>query len=129
MDKTIQRVKTIVELFINLHLECDGLTRVIHHILVKNDVSHTCYSGTVVFNTKRFPVHYWIKFKKYVIDYRLRMWFGKLAPHGIFKPAKNNVEYNGREIDLTISDSTFDILIGNYGQRENPEQTVLIDER
>ena len=89
------------------HLECDGLTHVIHKVLSDKNIEHTIYIGRVIysFNDEQIPIHYWIDTDDLRIDYRVKMWLGDMPdiPHGVFYPTDHpNVSYEGSTIQLTL---------------------------
>lgn len=102
-----------------LKLECDGFTRVLDYLLEKNNIQHETYIGHVKWNNKQFEPHLWIFCNNIILDYRLQLWFGKFAPHGIFQIKKDNniftnekinIVYTGEPISLKTSDIVFNIL-------------------
>jgi len=97
----------------SLPLECDGLSRVISHILKKNNITHQTLIGSITIKNEKFCPHYWIKINNIIIDYRLKLWFGNHPniPHGIFY-LKNykNIKYNGIQTDISINDTIFKFL-------------------
>lgn len=75
-------------------LECDGSTNVLSWILQCNNIPHKIKFGTVFYQDKVIPLHYWIEVGKLVLDLKLRMWVGDSAPEGIFDPLKEkNLKY------------------------------------
>jgi hypothetical protein len=95
-------------------LECDGFVRVAHTVLSDHHIAHTPKIGRVEWNGKRFAPHFWIELPGGdVVDYRLRMWFGGQAPHGVFNPEKAGVVYEGRTANIPVlSDFLFTVLSG-----------------
>ncbi len=95
-----------------LPLECDGLTRVLSYVLKAAGEPFQAYGGRVVLNGEEFPVHYWIILGDgLVVDYRLRMWFGETAPHGVFRLGDHpGLEYFGEPVDLACPAAVFDYL-------------------
>jgi hypothetical protein len=80
------------------HLECDGLTRILHWVLRRNGTLHTVVYGMLQGKAGSVS-HYWIKLPQgQTIDYRARIWMGKDAPHGIFN-VKDQSEVEYIEID------------------------------
>lgn len=82
------------------HLECDGLTHILHRVLSDENIEHTVYMGQVTYsvNGETIPMHKWIDIDHLRIDYRARMWLGNMPdiPHGVFYPADYvNVSYEG----------------------------------
>ena len=109
----------------NLQLECDGFTRVAGYILDQQHVPYRAYVGHVRWNKKEFQPHWWIVSQGKIIDYRLRMWFGPGAPHGIFpirdynsgefKNDQMNVIYKGLPTNVKINSIIFSVLTGEIG--------------
>lgn len=106
------RVRKLLDPYDKLRLECDGFTQVAHYVLKKAKIPHTVYHGSVVFGAKGLPLHFWIMLDDTTaVDYRLRMWFGDSAPHGVYE--YNNdcpVVYDGEPTTLNVTDFIFDIL-------------------
>ncbi|SUE95904.1 Uncharacterised protein [Ectopseudomonas mendocina] len=87
------------------HLECDGMTRVISHLLDENGVDHCICSGLLTDLEKLYDsavpgaehvavTHWWVElYDGHYIDFRARMWMGDLAPHGVFQPKFGRFEY------------------------------------
>lgn len=89
------------------HLECDGLTQVLHRVLSDEKIPHTVYVGQVTHKpcARTIPLHFWIDVGELRIDYRLRMWFGETLdiPHGVFsKDSEKSVSYLGEPVDLPL---------------------------
>lgn len=78
----------------SLPLECDGLTRVLHLVLLNAGVSYRPMMGWIKIPTGFIP-HYWIEAKTsdghMIVDYRRRVWLGADANHGVF-PVDGEVE-------------------------------------
>ena len=109
------KLEKLLKPYDKCRLECDGLTRVLHTVLSKNKIKHSVHQGEVHVGKEVFNPHFWIQLPNgYVVDYRLRMWFGNKAPHGIFKPENNDVKYDGDKINMPeLSDVMFQILVDN----------------
>jgi len=111
----MKNIEQLVEPYINLPLECDGLTRVISYILDKNNIKHKTCIGLLSNKKDREIDHYWIELPggRY-IDYRARMWLGddESVPNGIFKPGDyKNIDYIcSRKTNLNTSEYIFRIL-------------------
>lgn len=114
------------------HLECDGMTRVVSHLLAKAGVAHEVCTGYVsLVNVPRWVKdrtithHWWAEFSNesgtFVIDYRARMWLGdhRFVAHGIFKPEKfPSMAYRERQRGtLNVPDFLFDVLTSPMGVR------------
>lgn len=89
------------------HLECDGLTHVIHRVLFNEKIEHTIYIGQVTntSNNDTIPIHYWIDIDDLRIDYRARMWLGDKSdiPHGVFYSVDYpHISYQGSPTQLTL---------------------------
>jgi hypothetical protein len=100
--------------YVDLPLECDGLTRVLSYLLDRNGVAHRVMQGSVSVGKKTFDPHFWIELLDgHVIDYRARMWFGNKpsVPHGIFRMKDfPEARYEGRQVSMTTSDFIFKVL-------------------
>lgn len=70
-------------------LECNGMSWALSYLLTQSGIEHECFSGYVSrpdTNESVLP-HYWIELPGgWIMDLRLRMWFGDTdcVPHGIF---------------------------------------------
>lgn len=89
------------------HLECDGLTHVIHRVLVDENIEHTVCTGQVIYsvNSEIIPIHLWIDIDDLRIDYRARMWLGDMPdiPHGVFYPVDYpRIRYEGSPTKLNL---------------------------
>ena len=89
MNELHKRITDLVAPYENLALECDGMTRVIHHLLKEVGIEHTVKVGPVRYKDVVVPLHYWIELADRgpattVVDYRLQMWTDDEAPHGVF---------------------------------------------
>jgi hypothetical protein len=99
-----------------LRLECDGLTRMLAHVLAEADVDHVTMAGDLLVDGRRVvPIHYWIELEGgHVVDYRARMWAGDRAhvPRGVFNERDYpRVSYRGDEVDVRISPAHFEIMV------------------
>jgi hypothetical protein len=105
----IAKIQQLIEPYVDLQLECDGMTKVISYVLKQNDIDHKVMIGDIG------TIHLWIEIDDYIIDYRLRMWMGekKEIPHGIFKREDypNATWYEvASEIDLKMNELFFRVL-------------------
>ncbi len=104
----ISRLRLLLNPYDSLnHLECDGLTQVLHRILSDENIQHTVNIGEVIHKPTNYtiPIHYWINVGDLRIDYRLRMWLGETldVPHGVFyQDSEKNVSYLGEPVDLLL---------------------------
>lgn len=107
-------------------LECDGMTRVLHTVLTRNKVPHKVMGGSVTFGEQFFEPHFWIEISGgIVVDYRIRMWFGRSAPHGVFNPKAEGIEYEGRPVHLgVLPDFLFGILTGGMSVVSSVSRTA-----
>lgn len=97
-----------------LNLECDGFTRVVTYVLNHYSVPHTVYAGEATVDGATMEPHFWIVTEDGLyIDYRLRMWLGQTASHGIFQASQfPNVTYKGSPVAMETPDMIFRILSG-----------------
>jgi len=106
-----EQVEGIVSKYDDSPLECDGFTRVAAFLLRMANVTHTTFVGSVSVKGESFNPHFWIRLETgEVVDYRLRMWFGDDAPHGVFVPSENGVEYLGTPTEIGATAELFDFL-------------------
>ena len=109
-DYIMEALKSTLRKYDKCQLECDGLTRVLHTVLVRLNYSHTVMVGSITLGLMRFSPHFWIELPDgRIVDYRARMWLGRKAQHGIFK--QSLVVYAGEPIEWEpLSDALFNIL-------------------
>ncbi len=111
-------IEELLATYADAPVECDGFVRLAHTALVKADIEHRCFCGSL----KRagvvdgLPVHLWIELSDgRMIDYRARMWFGSdpTVPHGIFEPsAFPGWVYCGQEVTVPVaSDLVVSVLL------------------
>lgn len=87
-------------------VECDGATRIVHLALVRAGVAHECMEGYVLDRHGDAVVqpHYWVEAEDFLIDYRLRLWAGPEAPHGVFLDDEHRgFHYIGEPIELGLA--------------------------
>lgn len=107
-DAFINQLCSLLDRYDSLkHLECDGLTQVLHRVLSDKNIQHTVNMGEVIHKptNSKIPVHYWIEIEDLRIDYRLRMWLGETldVPHGVFCiDSEKSVSYQGLPLDLPL---------------------------
>lgn len=96
-------------------LECDGLTRVASYILTSERIEHRTMAGSLYQPDSKQVVepHFWIEIDDCILDFRARMWLGEAdtVPNGLFDPESYPSIYMGDEMDMTINDSLFSILM------------------
>ena len=87
-----------------LNLGCEGTSWIISALLKKHEVSHSLMSGSISHSTGRVVVpHFWIELEEWIIDFRVRMWFGRnnpALPHGCFRlsqASKKGFIYRGEQ--------------------------------
>lgn len=106
------------------HLECDGFSRVVTYVLKTNGVGHTVYEGRCIVGEKTVEPHFWVTAGRYIIDYRLQVWAGNDAPHGVFEASSYpHVKYEGEPVDMQVSSVLFDILQEIPQPLKQPKQT------
>lgn len=115
-----ERIINLASPYIDLALECDGLTRVLHTVYVKHNIPHNINVGSVSYKGQIIPFHMWISFGQLTLDYRLHMWLTEepnyLLPRGLFVAADYPyTHYNGDMVKITaLPQSLFDVLVGPY---------------
>ncbi len=104
-----KKVKEILDPYDKTRTECDGFTRVATYLLTKAGIPHAVCTGQARWREDYLPLHFWIVLGDCtMVDYRLRMWFGEEAPHGVF--VDKSVDYDGVSIEMPVDDFTFEIL-------------------
>lgn len=99
------------------HLECDGLTRVVHTVLAHEGINHQVFAGQIydVPTGRTMSPHLWVDVEMYRIDYRARMWLGngEDIPHGVVRVGQySNVLYQGENFSIPVlPKELFDALI------------------
>lgn len=97
---TIAELKRICDPFYRDHLECDGMTRILHSVLVREDMSHQVYQAVIC-----GVLHFWIEIERprIKIDYTLGKWFptDPPPPLGVFLPTRP-WDFRGRAIELPV---------------------------
>lgn len=114
----LDRVRSLLDAYDDSFTECDGMTRICHTVLSRENIPHFCMVGVSRHGAKRLPIHFWIDLLEdmegYRIDYRARLWFGMSpdVPHGVFRPEHfPKVNYEGKAVDLPLlSDGVFRVL-------------------
>ncbi|WP_189691147.1 hypothetical protein [Pseudorhodoferax aquiterrae] len=95
----------------SLRLECDGMTRVVSALLLRDGIAHVPMCGTLsVAGVGEIPVHHWIELEDgRLIDLRARMWLGEdpRVPHGVVPRDRANARYVGREVELSCTPVVF----------------------
>jgi len=112
-------------------VECDGYARLATTILNHLGIEHTVYCGSAAIRDASgelsvVPYHFWLVRESdqgpVLIDYRLRMWLGEAAPHGVFEATRTDkgfavgdYEYTGKPIDTPIlPDNLFALLATDF---------------
>jgi len=88
-------------------LECNGMSRLIHWKLAKENIPHRFMVGRIASPYGYDGIHFWIQLMDgRVVDYRLRMWLGDRpdVPKGVFAPEEHReiVQYWGEEQDEPV---------------------------
>jgi len=106
------RIHELLSPYEHLRLECDGFTRVAHYLLEKAEIPHICMGGQVRIGGELLDLpHFWIATPDgHVVDYKLRMWLGPMAPHGVFYPRKYGVVYEGEPREMYVPEWMFVVL-------------------
>lgn len=112
---TENNLEKLFSKYIDLPLECDGLTRVLSYILTRNNIQHKTCIGYISDKLGNRNIHYWIKLQNgNFIDYRAKMWLNNKLniPNGVFDPKDYpDVIYKcKKEGNLNVNKSLFQIL-------------------
>jgi hypothetical protein len=104
-----------------LHLECDGLTRVLDYVLHQHGIRHKVCAGPISYPAtgESMSPHFWIEVPlegaTAIVDYRARMWLGDEADisHGVFGAGDSAVVYDGSPVVgwRTADKSLYEALI------------------
>lgn len=100
--------------------ECDGMTRMVHTLLAREQIPHQVFVGSLyqLQQNKQIAPHFWVdlagEFVGVRIDFRAQMWLGNNegVPHGVFQPQYySTVRYVGEPISFRLlSDVEFYVL-------------------
>lgn len=83
-------------------VECDGFARLATTVLTQLGIEHKVHTGAVQVGDTAgddvdLPYHFWLICDSdegaVLIDYRLRMWLGNEAPHGVMGAAKTDAGF------------------------------------
>ena len=96
----------------NRRLWNDGFVFAAIWLLEREGIDYDVWEGMVTFRGKTLPEHYWIRCGDLLIDYRLRMYFGPDAPHGVHEYPVSEVDYYGGRREAHASPTAFNIITG-----------------
>ena len=117
-EPRVQLLEGLLRQFDELHLECDGMSRVVSMCLSYLDIEHVIYIGGVVVEGEgAIPHHYWVGLRDgSICDLRARMWLGSApaVPHGLFMRQPGH-KYTASAMMEAIpySEVVFWVLAGN----------------
>lgn len=112
---TTDQIRSLLDSYDACEVECDGFTRIAHHVLTNRGIEHDVYCGHVVRGGDVVSPHFWIRLPDgSTIDYRLRMWTDDTAPHGVFI-ADGTTKYTGQKIDLHTDPFIIEVMTGRLG--------------
>lgn len=124
MSELAKQIDDLLSPYDGATIECDGFTRIATYLLKQAGIRHRAFAGHVIYQPDNGPAlgvnpHFWIEIEQeddvaIIVDYRLRMWVGKDAPHGVFSVLQDNVDYIGEPIELHVPKFIFDILSNSY---------------
>lgn len=81
---TADHIRALTEHVDALPVECDGATRLVSLALHEAGIEYSVWNGVI---PNGLP-HWWVMLLCQEglvrVDYRLRMWLGENAPHGVF---------------------------------------------
>lgn len=110
---TISQLELLTAFVDDLSLECDGVTRLLHLVLHRENIPHVCHVGYIrnTANNEVYEPHFWIELYQshLIIDYRLRMWKGETwgnvpVPHGVFSWRGLPYDYTGAPVEFTLAE-------------------------
>lgn len=111
-------VEKLVAPYVDLPLECDGMTRVVSYLLTADGIPHDVYLGGITVPGKgTFAPHFWIVLRNEdIVDFRSRMWFDNdpTIPQGVFTPDETKVLYSGEKVQMRADKILFRVLTGNF---------------
>lgn len=89
---TIKKLENLLQPYLILNLECDGMARITSYLLKEENIDHQLWCGELIHKpTSKKLVHFWIEYNIYIVDYKVNMWFDKIGnipsdtiPNGIF---------------------------------------------
>lgn len=95
-------------------LECDGVSRAISALLIREGIAHTMHMGSMsVDGVGKIGMHFWIELEGgKVCDFRARMWLGQdeRVPHGVFTPPMGCGYWSAGVTDGPLDAQLFHIL-------------------
>ena len=118
------KLKLLLDKFDKCKVECDGFVRIASYELVKAKIDHRVLVGYAFVSNDGdddlVNPHFWIELEDedgltLTIDYRLRMWVGDHAPHGVFynEDEYPSVDYRQvNQLELKTDPGVIDILVG-----------------
>lgn len=124
-----EKIEQLLDPFDKCKVECDGFIRIASHHLLKEGIQHRVMVGyAFVPNLEGdddvVQPHFWIELEDedgltLTVDYRLRMWVGDHAPHGVFynEDEYPSVDYRAvNELTLDTDPRLIEILAGNMDE-------------
>jgi hypothetical protein len=118
---TLDDLAHLLDEYDPLHLECDGLTRVLDYVLHQHGIRHKVCAGPISYpaTDESMAPHFWIEVPlegaTAIVDYRARMWLGDEADilHGVFRAGESAVVYDGSPLVgwRTVSKSLYEFLV------------------
>lgn len=120
------KLKTLLDKFDKCKVECDGFVRIATHELNAAQIEHRVLVGYAFVPNENgdddlVQPHFWIEVEDedglvLTIDYRLRMWVGNHAPHGVFynQDEYPSVDYRPMGVcKLETDQNVVDVLKGS----------------
>lgn len=123
MIKTIsfdERLRQLCDPYEHAPVECDGLSRLLHTVLVHDQIPVTMHAGVLKVYDQVMP-HFWLEVPNgtdlWLVDYRARQWFPDApVPHGVTNAQEISgyVRYTGQPLlERPLSPLVFAILAGD----------------
>lgn len=117
---TADEIRAILDPIDATPLECDGFTVVANSRLRAAGGTHVCMEGAVSWRGDGIPFHRWILDGDLVVDYRLRMWLGGDAPHGVFRMADHpDLRYEGQPVAVPDDPRIVEFLMMPWPKEED----------
>lgn len=110
----IRKVNELATPYLDLPLDTHNMTKVISHLLARENISHRVYFGEVKMKDEQESVsHAWIRLGTgEIVDFRSRRCFPGRddVPYGVFSSESSPICYEGIDVDLSVSKTLFDAL-------------------
>ena len=110
----VRRIQELVAPYLDLRLDANGMTKIIAHLLTRENIPHAAYIGAIrIRDDDDFMSHSWIRLGTgEIVDFKSRAWIPDepSVALGVFHPDATSLAYDGVEVDLSVSQVLFDVL-------------------